>query len=76
MKLYTKTICPKCMLVKSLLEEANVQYTAINTDENEEEREMLIEKGFMAAPILFNENKFFATVSEIQQEIQRVADLG
>lgn len=74
MILYTKTVCPKCMLVKSFLAEANVQYKTVNTDENPDARELLIDLGYMAAPILLNEGNYFATVPAIQQEINRVAD--
>lgn len=74
MKLYTKTVCPKCMLVKSQLAANEVEYEVINIDENEEAKETVVSQGFMAVPILENEGKFFGTVPEIQGEIQRVAD--
>jgi glutaredoxin len=62
------------MLVKAFLAEADVQYETVNIDESEAVRELLMEKGFMAAPILLNEGNYFATVPAIQQEINRVAD--
>lgn len=74
MKLFTKTVCPKCMLVKSMLESTGIEYEVVNIDQDEEAKEEIVGQGFMAVPILFNEDKFFATVPEIQSEIQRVAD--
>lgn len=74
MKLFTKMVCPKCMLVKSMLESTGIEYEVVNIDNNEDAKETIVKEGFMAVPILFNEDKFFVSVQEIQGEIQRVAD--
>lgn len=65
MKLFTKTICPKCMLVKATLERNNLQYEVVNIDECPEAREQLIANGFMSVPVLFNGENYQTDVSEI-----------
>ena len=39
MKLYTKTICPKCLLVKSELQRAGLEADIINIDEDEQAKQ-------------------------------------
>lgn len=54
MILYTKTVCPKCMLVKSELNVAGLEgkYEIINIDKDEQAKEKIINAGFMSVPIL------------------------
>lgn len=52
MKLYTKTVCPKCILVKNALQRNNLEAEVINIDQNEEAKEYLLSKGFMGLPVL------------------------
>lgn len=69
MILYTKTVCPKCMLAKMQLGNANIEYETINLDEHREKRKELIDKGFLATPILEHEDKYYITPSEISEFI-------
>lgn len=54
MILYTKTVCPKCMLVKSELNVAGLegQYEVVNIDHDEQAKEKIVNAGFMSVPIL------------------------
>lgn len=74
MKLYTKTICPKCMLVKTLLDEAGVEYEVINIEENALALEKLKDKGFMAVPIVEYDGEFYADNKSIQELISKMAE--
>jgi glutaredoxin len=58
-KLYTKTVCPKCVVAKSVLTENGAEFEAINLDTNKEAAQKLKELGFMAAPIAEYKDKFY-----------------
>ncbi len=73
MILYTKTICPKCMYVKSEIERLGVQVETKNVDNDSEAKELVLNKGFMAAPILQVENEWFADVNEIVAQLEKHA---
>lgn len=70
MKLYTKTVCPKCMWVKSEMQRAGVEAEIINIDHNEEAREMLIEAGIMSVPVLEADGAFILDPSEIVKKME------
>ena len=74
--LYTRTVCPKCMGVKSLLKDNKLEFKTINVDDpsNEKEAEKLREMGFMAAPIMEHDGKFYANLGEINQVINELAE--
>lgn len=67
MKLYTQTVCPKCMLVKNVVKmagkEDEVEY--VNLDEHENIREELKVKGFQSLPILEVNGDYVIDQSEI-----------
>lgn len=73
MKIYTKTVCPKCMLVKTTLDSANITYETVNLDENEEAKKYIIEKGFMAVPIMEHNGGLIADVPKMLQVIGEMA---
>ena len=59
LKLYTKTVCPKCVVAKMALTNNEVEFENINVDHNEEAKLKLKELGFMAVPIAEYNNKFY-----------------
>lgn len=71
-KLYTRTVCPKCVLVKSVLESREIEYEVLNTDENKEAREEIIAQGFMSAPILKVGDTYYNGIPEIQKVIGEI----
>ena len=72
-KLYTKNVCPKCMLIKTVLNIAELEYETINIDEDAEAKELIVSKGFMAVPILEVDGEFISEVSQIQAKISELA---
>jgi glutaredoxin len=72
MKLYTKTVCPKCIVAKAVLEEEGVRYETVNTDQDDVARELLLGKGFMGVPVAEHEGEFYASLPEIQGLIQKL----
>lgn len=70
MIIYTKTICPKCMYVKSEIERLGLQVEIKNVDEDAEAKQLVLDKGFMAAPILQIGEEWFSDVSEIISQLE------
>ncbi|MER1999465.1 MAG: glutaredoxin family protein [Lysinibacillus sp.] len=52
MKLYTKTICPKCLWVKSELMEAGIVFETVNIDHNQDAFEKLTSANILTVPVL------------------------
>ncbi|MCM3388783.1 glutaredoxin family protein [Ureibacillus chungkukjangi] len=73
MKLYTKTVCPKCMWVKSELEKAKVIVEEVNIDHEPHEKEFLIQSGLLTVPVLEIEGRLIGDVKEIISQIELVA---
>lgn len=75
MKLFTKTVCPKCMLVKSELKVAGLEgkYEIINIDHDEKAKETIMNAGFMAVPILEVNGEFIGDLSLINEKISMMA---
>ena len=73
MKLYTKTICPKCMWVKAELQNAGLQVEMVNIDHNEEAKQKIIEAGFLSVPVLEFEGKLMGDVKEVISQIELIA---
>lgn len=66
-KVYTKTICPKCMVAKSFFKSNDIEIEEVNIDQDEEARQKLIDLGFMAAPIVEHDSKFYLNMGEFQE---------
>jgi len=72
MKLYTKTICPKCMWVKSELQQAGLEVEVINIDHNEEAKQKILNEGFLSVPVLEIDGELIGDVKEIISKIELV----
>lgn len=74
MKLYTKTVCPKCLLIKSELNVAGLegQYEMINIDHDHEAKEKIINAGFMTVPILEVGGKLIHDFGEMNAYINKL----
>ncbi len=73
MKLYTKTICPKCLWVKSELQNAGIQADIINIDHDEQAKQKIIEAGFFSVPVLELDGKWISDVKEMLSQIELIA---
>jgi glutaredoxin len=70
--LYSKTVCPKCVVAKGILDENGIKYKVVNLDQDKESAVKLLSLGFMAAPIVEHDGKFFVNNSEIQELIEEL----
>jgi len=73
MKLYTKTICPKCLWVKSELQNAGIRADIINIDYDEQAKQRIIEAGFLSVPVLEFDGKMISDVKEMLSQIELIA---
>lgn len=73
MKLYTKTICPKCMWVKSELQRAGLEVEVINIDHDEQAKDKIVSAGFLSVPILEDNGQLIGDVQEIVSHIELIA---
>ena len=74
MKLYTRTVCPKCMLIKSELNVAGLegQYEMINIDQDDRAKEKIVNAGFMSVPILEVGGKLIHDFAEMNEYISEL----
>jgi glutaredoxin-like protein NrdH len=73
MKLYTKTVCPKCMWIKSEIQRSGADAEIVNVDHDEAARERLIEAGVMAVPVLEVDGRLIVDPEEMMREMERIA---
>lgn len=69
MKLYTKTVCPKCLYVKSELAQAGIEVELVNLDHNQEAMQKVTEAGFSSVPILQIDDELIGNVPDILERI-------
>ncbi|GED62045.1 glutaredoxin [Lysinibacillus sp. FSL R5-0849] len=72
MKLYTKTICPKCLWVKSELQRAGLEAEIVNIDHDEQAKKTIIDAGFLSVPVLEVDETFIGEVQEIVSRIEMI----
>ncbi|MDF2721428.1 MAG: glutaredoxin [Paenibacillus sp.] len=73
MKLYTKTVCPKCIWIKSELKRSGLDAHIINIDQDEEARERLIESGIMSVPAMEVDGVFICDPEEMVKRLEQVS---
>lgn len=73
MKLYTKTICPKCLWVKSELETANLPVEIINIDHDEDAKQAIVKAGFQTVPVLEIDGEWLVETNLI---LDKIAELS
>ena len=52
---YTKNVCPYCVKAKNYLESKGIEYETINIEENQTERNWLMEQGYRSVPQMFTQ---------------------
>ena len=73
MKLYTKTVCPKCMYAKTWINASDKKVEIINieddTTEAKEAYKMLKENDIMAVPVLDIGHALLVELNDIQEAL-------
>ena len=70
MKLYTKTVCPKCLWIKSELIRAGIPFETINIDGDELAKEKIINAGFRTVPVIEIDGLFTGDLNEIIAKLE------
>lgn len=70
MKLYTKTVCPRCMWIKSEIERSDIEVEIINLDHNEEARNKLAEAGVMSVPVMEANGSYIFDTNEMIKQLE------
>ena len=65
MKLYTKTVCPRCLLIKSEVQRSGKGVEIINIDHDETARERLLSAGIMTVPVLETDGRCWINPEDI-----------
>lgn len=73
-KLYTKNVCPKCMLIKTVMDAAGVKYETVNIDLDDVAKAIVVDAGFMAVPILEVDGELIGDFSAIQRKVNELAE--
>jgi glutaredoxin len=73
MKLYTKTVCPKCIWIKSELQRSPFPVDIVNIDHDEQAREHLIGSGLMSVPVLEVDGKFIVSPEEMMRQLEEMS---
>lgn len=72
MKLYTKTVCPKCMWIKSEIARSDLVIEIVNIDHDEAARQRLIEAGVLGLPVMEADGVFILDTNEMVKQLERL----
>lgn len=67
LKLYTKTVCPKCVVAKAMLNGNEIEFEVINVEQDEEARNKLKDLGFMSVPIAELNDKYYTLPNQSEE---------
>lgn len=73
MKLYTTTICPKCLFVKSEMARKGIEAEIINVEEDIEAYKFLEQQNITEAPVLMIEDRLIKDVYNILAELEKIS---
>jgi glutaredoxin-like protein NrdH len=57
---YTKPQCVQCDATKRLMDKLNIKYETVDISKDQDAFEMLLAKGFKAAPVVITDNASWA----------------
>jgi glutaredoxin len=71
MKLYTRTVCPKCLWIKSEAQRVGAEVEIINIDHEEEARRRLMDAGIRSVPVMETDGRFLVDPLEMVRQLER-----
>jgi glutaredoxin len=69
MKLYTKTVCPKCLWIKSEAQRSGKEVEIVNIDHDEAAKERLLRAGIMTVPVLEAGGEFWIETVDMMEKL-------
>jgi glutaredoxin-like protein NrdH len=73
MKLYTKTICPKCLWVKSELERRGLEAEIINIEKDDKAKQIILNAGFLSVPVMELNGDLIGDTKQMMEQIELLA---
>jgi len=73
MKLYTKTVCPKCYGVKAAIAESGLNVEVINIDHDATAHKKLEDNHISSVPVLEVDGELIADLNEIYAKIDHLS---
>ncbi|WP_127586416.1 glutaredoxin family protein [Paenibacillus koleovorans] len=73
MKLYTKTICPKCLWIKSEVQRSGLEVEIVNIDHDAAAHDRLVEAGVMSVPVMEVDGQYIFDPNEMVKQMERMA---
>ncbi len=70
MKLYTRTVCPKCMWIKSELQRSSMPAEIVNVDHDEQARQRLMDAGIMSVPVLEVNGQLIVDSEQMMKQLE------
>jgi len=67
--LYTKTVCPRCMWIKSEAQRSGKEVKIVNIDHDEAARERLISAGIRSVPVLEADGEFWNKPEDMMEKL-------
>lgn len=71
MKLYTRTVCPKCLWIKSEIARTGLPVEIVNVDQDEEARGKLAEAGVTSVPVLEADGALIIDPDDMMKQLEQ-----
>ena len=68
-ELYTKTVCPRCLWIKSEVQRSGKEVEIVNIDHDAAARERLVQAGIMTVPVLESDGEFWIRTEDIMEKL-------
>ena len=65
--MYTRTVCPYCEQAKALLTSKNIEYKAVNIEEDVDARNFLVTQGLRSVPQIYEDDQLIGGFDKLKE---------
>lgn len=65
--MYTRTVCPYCEQAKALLASKNIEYKALNIEEDADARNFLVGQGLRSVPQIYEQDTLIGGFDKLKE---------
>lgn len=65
--MYTRTVCPYCEQAKALLTSKNIEYKAVNIEEDVDARNFLVAQGLRSVPQIYEDDQLIGGFDKLKE---------
>lgn len=65
--MYTRTVCPYCEQAKALLTSKNIEYKAVNIEEDVDARNFLVAQGLRSVPQIYEQDTLIGGFDKLKE---------